>query len=174
MEQLSPMWKVIVLLNVITGCTNLSNNTCNQMLPIVNEISLYHRSGGILNTFLCRLALIQPHWRAFQPELPVQASQWGSGQLKVLAQTIQNFNLVSYWLSVFHRHGFPDLFKPAQAETSVQKANSNANRSSRQMEETITDFQRQKLSDVKVSNFVSSITYTQCTGPPAQLSSTLT
>ncbi|TSZ97537.1 Protein FAM92B [Bagarius yarrelli] len=35
------------------------------------------------------------------------------------------------------------------AETNVQKASSNANRSSRQMEETITDFQRQKLSDVK-------------------------
>ncbi|KAI5616282.1 protein FAM92A, partial [Silurus asotus] len=35
------------------------------------------------------------------------------------------------------------------AETNLQKASSNANRSSRQMEETITDFQRQKLCDVK-------------------------
>ncbi|XP_060779084.1 CBY1-interacting BAR domain-containing protein 2-like [Neoarius graeffei] len=42
-----------------------------------------------------------------------------------------------------------DIQSITQAETSVQKANSNANRSSRQMEETITDFQRQKLSDVK-------------------------
>ncbi|KAF5895224.1 protein FAM92B-like, partial [Clarias magur] len=35
------------------------------------------------------------------------------------------------------------------AETNVQKASSSAIRSSRQLEETITDFQRQKLCDVK-------------------------
>ncbi|KAI5098504.1 protein FAM92A [Silurus meridionalis] len=42
-----------------------------------------------------------------------------------------------------------DWINPPQAETNLQKASSNANRSSRQMEETITDFQRQKLCDVK-------------------------
>ncbi|XP_027010668.2 CBY1-interacting BAR domain-containing protein 2-like [Tachysurus fulvidraco] len=38
----------------------------------------------------------------------------------------------------------------SQAETNVQKASSNANRSSMQMEETIMDFQRQKLCDIKM------------------------
>ncbi|XP_030650067.1 protein FAM92B-like [Chanos chanos] len=37
----------------------------------------------------------------------------------------------------------------SQAEVNVQKATSNANRSARQMEETIIDFQRQKLEDLK-------------------------
>ncbi|XP_066541461.1 CBY1-interacting BAR domain-containing protein 2-like [Hoplias malabaricus] len=37
----------------------------------------------------------------------------------------------------------------SQAEVNVQKASSNANRSTRQMEDTIIDFQRQKLEDVK-------------------------
>uniref|UniRef100_A0A3B4BRR2 Family with sequence similarity 92 member B n=1 Tax=Pygocentrus nattereri TaxID=42514 RepID=A0A3B4BRR2_PYGNA len=40
------------------------------------------------------------------------------------------------------------------AEVNVQKASSNANRSTRQMEDTIIDFQKQKLEDVKVSNFI--------------------
>uniref|UniRef100_A0A3B4BV46 Family with sequence similarity 92 member B n=1 Tax=Pygocentrus nattereri TaxID=42514 RepID=A0A3B4BV46_PYGNA len=35
------------------------------------------------------------------------------------------------------------------AEVNVQKASSNANRSTRQMEDTIIDFQKQKLEDVK-------------------------
>ncbi|XP_062405588.1 CBY1-interacting BAR domain-containing protein 2-like [Sardina pilchardus] len=37
----------------------------------------------------------------------------------------------------------------SQAEVNAQKATNNANRSTRQMEEAITDFQRQKLEDVK-------------------------
>lgn len=37
-----------------------------------------------------------------------------------------------------------------QAEVNVQKATNNANRSTRQMEETINEFQKQKLEDVKV------------------------
>ncbi|XP_036441065.1 CBY1-interacting BAR domain-containing protein 2-like [Colossoma macropomum] len=37
----------------------------------------------------------------------------------------------------------------SQAEVNVQKASSNANRSTRQMEDAIIDFQRQKLEDVK-------------------------
>lgn len=60
------------------------------------------------------------------------------------------------------------MINPSQAETNVQKASSNANRSSRQMEETIMDFQRQKLCDVKVSKFVSSTAYTRSAGPSAQ------
>lgn len=39
-----------------------------------------------------------------------------------------------------------------QAEVNAQKASNNAQRSARQLEETITDFQRQKLGDVKVSH----------------------
>lgn len=42
-----------------------------------------------------------------------------------------------------------------QAEVNVQKATNNANRSTRQMEETINDFQRQKLEDVKVGKIAS-------------------
>ncbi|KAI4892397.1 hypothetical protein NFI96_011691 [Prochilodus magdalenae] len=41
------------------------------------------------------------------------------------------------------------LSNPAQAEVNVQKASSNANRSTRQMEDTIIEFQKQKLEDVK-------------------------
>ncbi|XP_051580407.1 CBY1-interacting BAR domain-containing protein 2-like [Myxocyprinus asiaticus] len=37
----------------------------------------------------------------------------------------------------------------SQAEVNVQKATNNADRSTRQMEETIIDFQRQKLEDLK-------------------------
>ncbi|XP_076014456.1 CBY1-interacting BAR domain-containing protein 2-like [Genypterus blacodes] len=37
----------------------------------------------------------------------------------------------------------------SQAEVNAQKASNNANRSTRQLEETIIDFQRQKLQDVK-------------------------
>lgn len=54
-------------------------------------------------------------------------------------------------ICVFLCHGVPNLVHLTKAETNVQKASSNANRSSMQMEETITDFQRQKLCDVKVS-----------------------
>ncbi|XP_044194825.1 CBY1-interacting BAR domain-containing protein 2-like [Thunnus albacares] len=38
----------------------------------------------------------------------------------------------------------------SQAEVNAQKASNNAQRSCRQLEETITDFQRQKLEDVKM------------------------
>lgn len=38
-----------------------------------------------------------------------------------------------------------------QAEVNAQKASNNAQRSVRQLEETITDFQRQKLEDIQVS-----------------------
>ncbi|XP_053198355.1 CBY1-interacting BAR domain-containing protein 2-like [Scomber japonicus] len=38
----------------------------------------------------------------------------------------------------------------SQAEMNAQKASNNAQRNARQLEETITDFQRQKLEDVKI------------------------
>ncbi|KAM4544088.1 CBY1-interacting BAR domain-containing protein 2-like [Fundulus diaphanus] len=41
------------------------------------------------------------------------------------------------------------LYVPSQAEVNAQKASANAQRSIKQIEETITDFQRQKLEDVK-------------------------
>lgn len=41
-------------------------------------------------------------------------------------------------------------FVDLQAEVNAQKASSNAQHSVRQLEETITDFQRQKLDDIQV------------------------
>ncbi|KAM7370236.1 hypothetical protein PAMP_011507 [Pampus punctatissimus] len=45
---------------------------------------------------------------------------------------------------------YGDIIKNKRAEVNAQKASNNAQRSTRQLEETITDFQRQKLEDVKI------------------------
>lgn len=45
---------------------------------------------------------------------------------------------------------FAVAFVDLQAEVNAQKASSNAQHSVRQLEETITDFQRQKLDDIQV------------------------
>ncbi|KAM6971536.1 CBY1-interacting BAR domain-containing protein 2-like [Tautogolabrus adspersus] len=47
------------------------------------------------------------------------------------------------------QENFLDKNVQSQAEVNAQKASNNAQRSIRQLEETITDFQRQKLDDIK-------------------------
>ncbi|KAG2469881.1 FA92B protein, partial [Polypterus senegalus] len=51
---------------------------------------------------------------------------------------------------------YGDIIKHKKAESNVLKATVDSNRTTRQLEETINDFQKQKLSDIKkfVSEFI--------------------
>nr|XP_015223566.1 PREDICTED: protein FAM92B isoform X3 [Lepisosteus oculatus] len=44
---------------------------------------------------------------------------------------------------------YGDIIKHKRAESNAQKASADANRTTRQLEETISDFQRQKMEDIK-------------------------
>lgn len=63
-------------------------------------------------------------------------------------------HITNHWSSSYRLQGKPlaiVLCVYWQAEVNAQKASNNAQRSVRQLEETITDFQRQKLEDIQVS-----------------------
>lgn len=74
-------------------------------------------------------------------------------QSQVCQKRKENKTLHHYSNTFFRLWGealFAVAFVDLQAEVNAQKASSNAQHSVRQLEGTITDFQRQKLEDIQV------------------------
>lgn len=84
--QQSFWWESISRLNLTTDC-----HSCWQQLPLSIKLAT-----SVVKTLLCRIILIQPHWRVFKNEWPflVMSQHLDGIYVRTLTRLIQNLGFL--------------------------------------------------------------------------------